>query len=517
MTRSTLVRLTKGVVLALVIGHAPSVSGDELTALLRASSSIRSDELQHHVDVLADDSFEGREAGKRGGYAAAGYLVDLLRKYGAEPAGDNDEFFQVFGKGYRNILGQIPGVGDALANEVVIIGAHYDHVGYGSSKNSFGPTGLIHNGADDNASGVAGLLEILQAIHESGLQPQRTLLFCFWDGEEKGLLGSKHWARRPTINFERVVFAFNLDMIGQLNGALEIHGVRTAAGLRRLVSQANKETKLKLDFQWKLKSNSDHHSFCTRGVPVLMFHTGLHDKYHRPTDDADTLNAAGMEYIGRLALAVVWRVAQASDLAGYRRESMTETHRDKKRLHSPHPPVPPRLGIGWPDELDTSNGVVVSRVRADSPAARAGIQVGDRLVRLNDNPIESLSRFQLELHAAKSPVLLDVFRSDADGPFKVSVTLNGSPSRIGFSWRPDRGDSQAMVITRVTPGSAAASAGVRVGDHAYQLNGQRILSSKWFLEQLIHDAGPFKIQLDRDGIWQELTIEPLPPVVRSDA
>ena len=515
--RSTVFRLAQGFFLAFIGLHGQHASGDEWSALLRATSSIRSGELQHHVDVLADDSFEGRESGKRGGYAAAGYLVDLLRKYGTQPAGENEGYYQVFGRGFRNILGVIPGVGETVGNEVVIIGAHYDHVGYGSSRNSFGPTGLIHNGADDNASGVSGLLEIIQAIHQSGLQPQRTLLFCFWDGEEKGLLGSKHWVRRPTVDFERVVFAFNLDMIGQLRGAVEIHGTRTATGLRRLVSRANKETKLKLNFDWQLKSNSDHYSFYTRGVPVLMFHTGLHGKYHRPTDDADTLNAPGMELVGRLALATLWRVAQSRESVSFRRASTSETLRDKKRLHSPHPPLPPRLGIGWPDDFDLHDGVIVARVRKGSAASRVGIQVGDRLLKLNGQLIVSLPRFQLELHAAREPVVLDVVRPNSDGPFKLSVSLDGSPSRIGFSWRTDSADGQAMVITRVTAGSAAAAAGVQVGDHAYQLNGEPILSSEWFLDRLIHDQGPFRLQLDRDGIWRELTIEPLAPLFDSDA
>ncbi|MCA9125393.1 MAG: M20/M25/M40 family metallo-hydrolase, partial [Planctomycetales bacterium] len=182
---------------------------------------------------------------------------------------------------YRNLLGLIPG-GD-LQDEYVLIGAHYDHVGYGTPRNSNGPIGLIHNGADDNASGTAAVLEVIEAMANAQIQPRRSIIVALWDGEEKGLLGSEHWAEQPTIPLDQLKCVINMDMIGRLHSQqLEVSGTRSMAGLRRLVAEANYPGDLTLRFPWKVEENSDHHSFFRRSIPFLMFHTGLHDDYHRP-------------------------------------------------------------------------------------------------------------------------------------------------------------------------------------------------------------------------------------------
>ncbi len=171
-----------------------------------------------------------------------------------------------------------------LKRDCILVGAHYDHVGYGTRRNSRGPWGYIHNGADDNASGVSGVLELAQAVTLLDSPPKRSILFALWDGEEKGLLGSKHWAAHPTVPLQDVVMAFNVDMIGRLRGnSVHVFGTRTARGLRRWASEANQLTDLLIDFSWELKANSDQFSFVERRIPTLMLHTGLHDEWHRPS------------------------------------------------------------------------------------------------------------------------------------------------------------------------------------------------------------------------------------------
>ncbi len=155
-----------------------------------AMESIRLPDLRRHVGTLASDSLEGREAGARGGKAAGAYLVSELRRLKVRPGGEDGSYYQYFEPDYRNVLALVPGRDPELRNEVVVISAHYDHVGYGTRRNSRGPWGLVHNGADDNASGTAGLLEVIEAFAALEPAPRRTVLFAFWDAEEKGLLGS---------------------------------------------------------------------------------------------------------------------------------------------------------------------------------------------------------------------------------------------------------------------------------------------------------------------------------------
>ncbi|MFM8707012.1 MAG: M20/M25/M40 family metallo-hydrolase [Planctomycetia bacterium] len=191
-TFPALVRHAIRAALFLAAGTGPAAVAAVMMAAARAS--IQAADARRHVSALADDTLEGREGGSRGGRAAGSYIVSHLEKLGLEPAGDNGSWYQQFG-GMRNILAIARGSDPAVANELIVVGAHYDHVGYGNSGNSYGPFGFVHNGADDNASGVAGLIEMAEAMQHLPARPRRPILFAFWDGEEKGLLGSYHFVR----------------------------------------------------------------------------------------------------------------------------------------------------------------------------------------------------------------------------------------------------------------------------------------------------------------------------------
>jgi Zn-dependent M28 family amino/carboxypeptidase len=178
--------------------------------------------------------------------AAGNYLAKAFSAAGLTPAGENGSYFQGFNGNCRNILGIVAGSDAALKQEVIAIGAHYDHVGYGRNGNSFGPIGYIHNGADDNASGTAAILEMIDAIKRLPTPPKRSLLFVLWDAEEDGLIGSRHWIARPTIPLARVKLYINLDMVGRLkNDRVEVYGSRTLAGSRRLLAEENADAKLR--------------------------------------------------------------------------------------------------------------------------------------------------------------------------------------------------------------------------------------------------------------------------------
>ena len=186
----------------------------------------------------------------RGGRLAGDYVDAQLVAMGLHGAGTDGAFVQPFGDDFRNLLAVIPGSDPKLRQQYLVLSAHYDHIGYGTKRNSFGTVGQIHNGADDNASGISGLLEVAQALTMLPEPPRRSILLAFWDAEEKGLLGSTHWTSHPTVPLKQVVLLINTDMIGRLRGdRLILMGSRTGYGLRRLICQDNLKPDLLLEFR----------------------------------------------------------------------------------------------------------------------------------------------------------------------------------------------------------------------------------------------------------------------------
>lgn len=380
--------------------------GQAKERLYRAAlESIRTDELQAYVELLADDSYEGRASGTRGGHAAATYITKRLKEMGLQGGGADGGFFQHFSGNRRNLLAIYPGSDPELKNETILIGAHYDHVGYGSRETSFGPIGYIHNGADDNASGVAALLELAEALATHKLQTKRSILIAFWDGEELGMLGSKHWARQPTVPLSSIRLAVNIDMVGRLReGRLELIGSRTGYGLRRLASVATDEN-LWVDFSWMLEPNSDHWTFIERQIPTLMLHTGLHDDYHRPSDDVEKLNTDGIRLVSRYLLDLTTTAAMSESLPKFRNRGISETPQLRTVRERALPPLAdtaprPRVGISWREDEAEPGLIYLTRVIAGTPAKAAGLQLLDRVESLNGQPFRNSAAFEQALVAS---------------------------------------------------------------------------------------------------------------------
>ena len=470
----------------------------EIVDLNDALESITSAELQRHVAALADDTFEGREAGSRGGRAAGLYIVQQLQQYGL-PGAAKKSYYQRFGA-YSNILAVLEGSDPELKNQYLVVGAHYDHVGYGTRRNSYGPIGYIHNGADDNGSGVSGLLEVAQAFARTGSRPKRSILFCFWDGEEKGLYGSKHWLDHPTVPLEQVSLAFNADMIGRLQKKkLEVLGIRTAPGLRRLVTLANDDPGLALAFNWELKENSDHYPFVQKRIPVVMFHSGLHSDYHRPSDDVEKIDTAGMQQTSRLLFRFLDRAADEPQLGKYRKQAQSETPWMSQVLDRPIAPAPGRLGVTWDEKQATEGKIIVTKISPNSAGAKAGLKLGDRILEFAGLKVGSTLELRTSVLASKNPVELLVDRTGSTEPVKLSLELAGTPVRLGISWRIDAAEPGALIVNRVVPGSPADLAGVRLNDRIYSAASQESLSTESFLSLVAATTGELELQIESSG------------------
>ncbi|MBD3674495.1 MAG: M20/M25/M40 family metallo-hydrolase [Planctomycetaceae bacterium] len=508
--------LVPTLLLAIVVAVVPygSLSAAEKAenaSLSTAVNSIEANDLKKSVSFLASDALEGREAGSEGSRAAAVFIIEKMEQAGLQPLGSQESFEQHFGKNYRNLLGFLPGSDPELADEVVVIGAHYDHVGYGYSGNSRGTVGQIHNGADDNGSGVGAILEIIEAVTLLETPPRRPILFAFWDAEELGLLGSKHWTANPTINLQKVRFYINLDMIGRLkDNHLEVYGVRTADGLRRLYAITNHDG-IEAEFNWYLRPDSDHYSFLKQNIPFLMPFTKKHPDYHRASDDFDKVNYEGHQKVTRQWFQILMQLANADHLPRFRNRSRAENEAVRRNVESRELPRTSRLGISWNTEQSEAAGELIVRgVAPNSAAAIAGIRTGDRIVAWNGRPFETSASFIQDIFASQTDSVATIRRGDEETPEPIPVQLQGEPVLIGLSFRSDDAESRSLVIAQVVSDSPASQAGLQKNDRILSIEGEPIHSSEQATETLFSQSSPVRVQYEHHGLLKTTTLEPLP-------
>jgi hypothetical protein len=319
-----------------------------------------------------------------------------------------------------NVVAILPGRDAKLGKQAIVIGAHYDHLGLGDSH-SLAPSliGQIHHGADDNASGTSGVLELAHGLAARRSELKHSLVFVAFAGEETGLLGSSYYTQHPAIALDQTLAMLNFDMIGRISkNKLYLGGTGTSPGFKKLVEDANRSTGFELSYSASGYGASDHMSFTAREVPVLFFFSGLHGDYHKPSDTWEKIDAAGGAKVVELAANIVKELDALPDKPQYVRVAE---------------PISPVMGGGAgygtyfgsvPDFSESEHGgVKFADVREGSPAAKAGFKGGDVLVEFDGKKIDNLYDFTYALRARKpgDKVMVTVLRSGT--PLTHEVTL----------------------------------------------------------------------------------------------
>jgi hypothetical protein len=315
----------------------------------------------------------------------------------------------------NNVLAWLPGQTD----EYVIVGAHYDHLGRGNFDSlASSQIGQIHPGADDNASGTAGVLELARLLAPQRGQLKRSILFTDFAGEELGLLGSAAWVKDPTRPLAKAVAMLNMDMIGRIkDDKVYIGGVGTGSTFKSVLEQAQKETPFKIEYSAGGYSSSDHTSFVTKKIPVLFFFSGLHSDYHKPSDTWDKINAPSAARLLDMVGNVAVQLANAPEAPTF--QVVAE---DKPPAGGGGGGYGPYFG-SIPDFGQTENGVKFSDVKPNSPAAKAGLKAGDILIQFGDKPIKNLYDFTDALRRSKVGDVVEVKVLRDGQPVAASVKL----------------------------------------------------------------------------------------------
>jgi len=358
--------------------------------------------MEEVVKVLASDEFKGRETGTEAELMAAEYIMGQMVEMGLEPKGNAGTYYQTFTFkpktdphqqiGFReagdstitgtNVIGFI----DNKSSNTVVIGAHYDHLGFGGEGSLHRGEPAVHNGADDNASGVVVLLDLANKI--KGTKRNTNYLFITFSGEEMGLLGSNFFTKNPTLDLGEVSYMLNLDMVGRLreDKTLSVSGTGTSPIWPQVLNASNPGFKLVLKESGV--GPSDHTSFYLQDIPVLHFFTGQHEDYHKPSDDAEKLNYEGMRLISSYLFSLVQELDDDKKLA----------FRKTKNESDEVPRFKVTLGV-IPDYLFEGKGMRIDGISEDKPAQKAGLQKGDVVVQLGDSTVVDMMSYMRALSA----------------------------------------------------------------------------------------------------------------------
>ncbi len=384
--------------------------------LARLAPVFDPDRLMDHVRTLADDAMEGRGVGTPGLDRAAAYIAKAFAEAGLEPAGDDGTYFQAFdapdgpdGKSARlqNVVAVLPGTDPAWSEQSVVLGAHYDHLGRGWPDVRSGHEGKIHNGADDNASGVGVLLEVARILRQE-LKPRRSIVFVAFTGEEWGLKGSTHYVESmKRYPVEKALAMVNLDTVGRLGEQkLQVLGSGTAREWRHIAMGVGYTTGVESNCIADDPHGSDQVSFQRAGVPAVQLFTGAHEDYHRSTDDVEKVDAEGLVKVAIFTRETIVYLSA-------RDAPMTATTAGAAAPASAGPKTGRRVSLGTvPDFAHRGRGVRVDGVVEASAAEAAGVKAGDVLLAIDGEALGSLRAYSelLKRHQPGDEVRLTIER-----------------------------------------------------------------------------------------------------------
>ncbi len=393
--------------------------------------------LLEHVAWLSAPEREGRGAGSKGLDSAAEYIAAAFKSYGLQPGGDGGTYFQSFPSPkspsgapvtLRNVIGVLPGTKAEWAGQAALLTAHYDHLGHGWPDVHKGDEGKLHPGADDNASGVAVMLELAKAL-ASGEKPQRTIAFVAFTGEESGLVGSKFYAEHPAFALDKTIGVINVDTVGRLGDRkVSVIATGTATEWPHIFRGAGFVTGVEGRMIPDALESSDQKSFIDKGVPAVQIFTDPHADYHRPGDTADKVDGPGL-------VKVATFVKEGIVYLGEREQPLTNTIASTKGAApaagpatAPAPAGAPaagrRVSFGtMPDFAFAGPGVKVAAVTPGSPAEKAGVKEGDVLLKVDGKDVANLQGFSGLLRGLAPGQTVKVVLSRGDQEQTVEVTV----------------------------------------------------------------------------------------------
>jgi hypothetical protein len=282
----------------------------------------------------------------------------------------------------RNVMAFLEGSDPRLKDELVVIGAHYDHLGLGAyGSRARNRQGEVHNGADDNASGSVGVIELAEAIVQGGIRPKRSLLFQLYDAEEKGLIGSRHYVENPVIPLEKTVAMINMDMIARVDeNKCGIMGTGSAEEWEGILEAAESGSPITFNHSAGGSGGSDHASFMRKNIPVLFFFSGMHPAYHTPDDDVELCNMEGAVEVMKVALKTTLLVTNRDEQLTFKQPPPSSRRRQR-----------PKFGIKTIQLKGDKIGIQITEIISGSGAEKAGLHAGDVLLSVDGKPIK---RFQ---------------------------------------------------------------------------------------------------------------------------